>query len=399
MKIAFFVYDLGGGGAERAFSLLAGAFAKEHDVMLLTVMDHATYEFTGQTIVLCPGSKPRGLQRWIQYGSWILKLRKVVREHQPDVVISFSILCNFLASLSGGRVVFMAQNNWLEMSLPRRVLARLTYPKGSLVCVSKLLSEQAERHFGFREVQTIYNPVDVAQVTAALDDPSKMWLGEYKFLITAGRLVEQKSQQNLIRIYHEIRKRHPSLKFVMLGEGPLRESLNKLAQALGLRVGTKLDALTMQETDVIMPGFVDEPFSVIRCAQCFVLGSRWEGLPLVLLEAMACGVPVISSDCPTGPREVLSPESDLNQQAVEPEFGPYGVLMPVFEDEPSFESRTTTDTEVQWVQTISDFLNSPARIKQLADTSRERVVDFDVESIARQWIAYLESRPSGKARL
>ena len=107
-----------------------------------------------------------------------------------------------------------------------------------------------------------------------------------------GRLIEQKDQQTLIRAFAKVRSRR-ACRLVILGEGEKHSALAALAQKLG--VGS----------DVLMPGFIANPYSWMKKSAVFVLSSKFEGLPTVLIEAMQCGIPVISADCPSGPAEIL----------------------------------------------------------------------------------------------
>jgi glycosyltransferase involved in cell wall biosynthesis len=118
-----------------------------------------------------------------------------------------------------------------------------------------------------------------------------------------GRLAPKKDFPTLLRAFAEIRGKYRA-RLMILGEGPARGELEALVRELDL------------EADVALPGFVENPYAYLARANLFVLSSRWEGLPTVLIEAMFCGVPVVATDCPSGPREILG-------------GGRYGTLVPV----------------------------------------------------------------------
>jgi glycosyltransferase involved in cell wall biosynthesis len=124
-------------------------------------------------------------------------------------------------------------------------------------------------------------------------------------LIAVGRLQIQKDYPTLLRAFAQVRQKRP-VRLLILGEGKERPMLEELIKTLGV------------EEDVSLPGFVMNPFAYMARASLFVLSSRWEGLPTVLIEAMCCGTPVVSTDCPSGPREILRE-------------GQYGQLVPVGE--------------------------------------------------------------------
>ncbi|MCZ6872143.1 MAG: glycosyltransferase, partial [bacterium] len=111
-------------------------------------------------------------------------------------------------------------------------------------------------------------------------------------LLAVGRLAKQKDFGTLLRAFARLRRSQPA-RLLILGEGPERPALETLVRELGL------------EQDVRLPGFVDNPYAYMARASAFVLSSLWEGLPTVLVEALFCGAPVVATDCPSGPREIL----------------------------------------------------------------------------------------------
>ena len=167
-------------------------------------------------------------------------------------------------------------------------------------------------------------------------------------ILGAGRLTEQKDFPTLIRAFALVRKKHPA-RLMILGEGEERSKLETLVQELGL------------EKEVSLPGFVDNPYKYMKRAAVFVLSSRWEGFPNVLVEAMALGTPVVSTDCPNGPAEIL-------------ENGKWGELVPVGETQSLASAVLRTLDRVDVV-----------RVKGAA----ERADQFRVESIIREYFCAL----------
>jgi glycosyltransferase involved in cell wall biosynthesis len=146
-----------------------------------------------------------------------------------------------------------------------------------------------------RMVEVIYNPgVTPDLKSKAAAEPDHAWLrsGEPPAVLGVGSLTAQKDFPTLVRAFWEVR-RSRAAKLIILGEGRERASLERLVKELDL------------EQDVSLPGFVDNPYSYMSRAGAFVLSSRWEGLPTVLVEALYCGVPLVATDCPSGPREIL----------------------------------------------------------------------------------------------
>ena len=156
-----------------------------------------------------------------------------------------------------------------------------------------------------RNIRVIHNPVFDTDVETRAQAPANHSWFDGKgppIVVAAGRLHRQKGFDLLLEAF-AIARAEVDCRLVILGEGPERAALTATAERLGLAY------------DIDMPGFADNPFPLMRRAGAFVLSSRWEGFPNALVEAMACGAPVIAADCPSGPREILGD-------------GRYGMLVP-----------------------------------------------------------------------
>lgn len=315
-RIAFFLSSLGGGGAQRVVLTLANAMA-EHGVQIDLLLVKARGPFLAQ---VHPGVRVVDLG----VSNVILSLPGLIRylrRERPTALLSSLKHVNLVAliarQLSGVPLrLVVGEHNTLSQScksgfkdrmLPH--LMRVLYPKADLVvAVSQGVADDLCASLGLAtdRVQVIFNPVvrpGMAQEAAApLDHP---WFkpGEPPVVLGMGRLTEQKDFPNLIHAFALLRKQL-ECRLMILGEGELREELQDLVTTLGL------------SASVSLPGFVDTPFAYMGRAAVFVLSSRWEGLPTVLIEAMACGTPVVSTDCPSGPWEIL-------------EGGVWGRLVPV----------------------------------------------------------------------
>jgi glycosyltransferase involved in cell wall biosynthesis len=155
-------------------------------------------------------------------------------------------------------------------------------------------------------VEVVYNPVITpAMLAQARQQPDHPWFGagQPPVILGVGRLTRQKDFPTLIRAFAEVRRRRPA-RLIILGEGEDRPELEALIGELGLA------------DHVALPGFRDNAMAYLAGSALFVLSSAWEGLPTVLIEALAAGARVVSTDCPSGPREIL-------------QDGRLGVLVPV----------------------------------------------------------------------
>lgn len=191
------------------------------------------------------------------------------------------------------------------------VLIRLLYPSATtIICVSKGISSELQTHFGIKpsRLKVIYNSIDPEKIRSQ----SRVEIIHPRFdrsvpiIITAGRLTRQKDHLTLLRAFATIRSHHQA-RLIILGEGEYRPLLEDFIQTLHL------------QEDVWMPGHVENPFAYFSLASVFVLSSIYEGFVLVILEAFASGIPVVSTDCPCGTSEIIQSERN-------------GLLVPVGND-------------------------------------------------------------------
>jgi glycosyltransferase involved in cell wall biosynthesis len=184
--------------------------------------------------------------------------------------------------------------SWMDRLRP--LLIRLSYPFASAVVA---VSEDARRGLlgaaGLRRpVDVIHNGVDVDRIRSQAEaDDMHAWLHQpgYRLILGIGRLAPQKNFAMLLRAFAGLRGEAQRL--IILGEGPERTALTRLARELGI------------EERVDLPGLRANPFPLLRRCDAFVLSSRWEGFANVVIEALACGAPVVATDCPGGPAEIL----------------------------------------------------------------------------------------------
>ena len=315
-RISFFLPSLDGGGAERvAVNLLKGMSAK--DVPLDLVLATAKGPYLSQVpkqvrvVNLAAGRLVKA----------ILPLSYYLRHEKPCALLSHMNDANVIAVVARelARIktrLVLVEHDTLSASKSKLLRGRLVpplmkwlYPRAdAIVGVSRGVARDLEAQLKIAEgkVNVIYNPVvDDVLVGKAKAPLDHLWFqeGSPPVFLAVGRLSMQKDFLTLLKAF-ELLRRQRLARLIILGEGDSRRELETAIAMLGI------------SEDVSMPGFVENPFAYMSRASAFVLSSRWEGLPTVLIEAMACGCPVIATDCPSGPKEIL-------------ESGLYGLLVPV----------------------------------------------------------------------
>lgn len=360
-KVGVFMQDLAGGGAERIMVQLAGGIAK-HGVHVDLVLVRSE----GPYLSAVP-SEVRivelGTRRTLKS---IPALARYIRRERPAALLSALVHVNVAAILAarlaacGTRVVITEHNqitrNVANISDPAIWLAHRLVPwlypcANRIVAVSRGVADDLSRFSGLPldRIDIVYNPVVTPELHCRASEPvNHPWLvdNQQPIILGVGRLTAQKDFATLVRAFAEVRRQR-SVKLIILGEGPERLGLEQMIVELGL------------QDDVDLPGFVQNPYAWMARASLFVLSSAWEGLPTVLVEAMACGTPVVATDCPSGPSEIL-------------EGGRFSPLVPVGEP-------------VALAAAIVRALNSPMD----ADHLRRRAGGFTVERSVAQYLRVL----------
>ena len=315
-KVALLIHSMEFGGAQRSVINTAAAWPEASRCRIISarggaLLDEAR-QSTETTVMAESWPNPLGIARFM----W--SLRKTAKDEPLAAVLTNSfgmarvvLLLKKIGGLRTTAVIVVEQNTLspkvaglFKTPLTRSAVIGLTRwlyrSADGIIGVSDGVSRDLEQTLGLPKetVTTIYNGVETSRISAAIEEAVPEHLeGAFASLprplvITTGRLVAAKAHRDLLDAFALLPERYRG-SLVILGEGPLREELERQARDLGVA------------DRVWMPGFVDNPWWFMARSDVFALSSHWEGHPLVLLEALACGVPVVSTDCPSGARETL----------------------------------------------------------------------------------------------
>ncbi|NET35091.1 MAG: glycosyltransferase [Cyanothece sp. SIO1E1] len=372
-SIAIFIWGLAGDAIANNASAMAKGFL---DLGIKDVYLIYLFAEPGRNVAVPEGSKLVALgakrSRWAP-----LLLSRFLREERPEFLISMPTIINVPATLgwllSGkGRTKFIIsehstmsykayveyKDDWRMRTLPW--VARFLYPMASGLRANSEdvlddLLNKIRIPMDRKRTITITNPVNVEAIAQhSLSPSSHPWLGHrhVPVILSVARLAKQKNFPLLLQAFGKVRQVMDA-KLIILGEGPERPYLEALTSQLGL------------SEHVSLPGFSDNPWSSMAKADVFVLPSEEEPFGLVLVEAMACGVPVIATDAlGGGPRKIIGDSQ-------------HGILVP--SDQPSM----LTDT-------MLDLLCSPEKRAFLIDAGKQRCQAFKPQVVAQEWLSFLE---------
>ena len=347
------------GGAEKLYVNLAIEWSKYgHSVTFLLLQKK------GELLSLLPTEiKVRDL-RVNKIRQSVLPIVKYLRDSQPDIVLSAMwpltsmVFLAWMFSFKKGKL-FLSEHVILSESIKRELkvslylaqaLLRLTHSFSSgVIVVSKAVKKDLclIGSLSPNRVKIIYNPaaIGIDPTRESQDVQKKIWGKCDYHIISVGRLKFEKDYETLIRAFYIVSKEIDA-KLIILGDGSMRGNLERLISKLDLK------------NKVILPGFVMDPYTWYRSADIFVLSSLWEGFGNVIVEALECGIPVVSTNCPGGPAEIL-------------DNGRYGSLVPVGD-----------------YQTLANTIVKDLRKDHNSNALKERAKSFSLPIIANQYLDY-----------
>lgn len=369
-RILFIINSLEGGGAERMMCLVAAAVAEaeRHWRVSLATLDQERDSYALSERVTRIRLNTGGSLLWS-----MIALRRLLRLERPDVVISFltrsncaAIACSRLAGIPCVVSERVHTTSHLSSDRGRRLkkaLIRCLYPYADrIVAVSQGIRDDLVEHYGVsaRQVVTIHNPVDAERIRrAALIAPSVDL--PHDFIVAVGRLVPNKNFSMLLRSYAAA---NIGSSLVILGEGAERSRLEALASELGV------------SDRVHLLGFAANPHAILARAQFYVSPSNAEGFPNAMIEAMCIGLPVVSTDCESGPSEILQGGAGA-PKVTELTKARFGILVPP-DNERAMSAALRTMSE-------------PRDRGHFAAAARRRAHDFSLDHSLMEYRAVIDT--------
>jgi N-acetylgalactosamine-N,N'-diacetylbacillosaminyl-diphospho-undecaprenol 4-alpha-N-acetylgalactosaminyltransferase len=375
-NLSILIYSLAGGGAERVVSVLSHELKEEYDITIVLMRNKIDYEIPkGTKIHLLEDSNPyeNGILKLLKlpYLGW--KYKKFCQSNGVDISLAFMnrpAYVSIFSKIFGNKIytiiserttpsmMYEADNLFSKVS---RVLIKKLYPKADFI-ISNSEGNRLDLIDNFEiealKIETIYNPFDLYKIEKlSFEKVDNFEFKKFTF-ISVGRLDYGKNHKLLIDAFSKLSV--DNIELIILGEGVFREQLEEQIKGLYL------------ENSVYLLGFDSNPYKYFSKADVFVFTSLYEGFPNVLVEALACGLSVISSDCKSGPREILAPYSDFSFQIKEGiEETEYGILIPVNKKEELVEAMNCI---------VDNFQEKNVK---------ERAKSFDKKSIVAEFINIL----------
>ncbi|PIB31203.1 glycosyltransferase [Maribacter sp. 4U21] len=375
-KIAILIYSLSGGGAERVVSyLLPYLKNKRMEVHLVLMNVNVSYDIPADIpIHFIEKSKgdEHGFFKLIKLPWLAYKYAKLL--NQLKITHSFALLTrpSYINILSKHFTNYKYKISISERSYPsmqygynnlqskiNNLLIKKLYPKADqIICNSHGNANDLINNYNIAasKIEVVHNPVDIEKIDT-VEKKDGFFSEAFFNIVTIGRMDAGKNHQLLIKAIVPFKK----MRLYILGDGWLRESLEQLVDELGLT------------EQVFFLGFDNNPFKYLKAADLFLFGSSHEGFPNVLLEAMACGLPIVSTNCKSGPDEIMELSNPKTDNIM---LTDYGILSPV--------------GSVELLQkALAYCLEHPEFLDQCRKRVLERILDFKREPILEAYTHHI----------
>lgn len=391
-KIFFLINSLYSGGAERIGVNLTSYLEEDYDWYVYGIEQDKFYD-------LANSINYRSLTSLKYVSSSILKFLclpvifyryyKEVKKHNPDILLSALNVANVINILIGKLLLKKKTYLWMHINpkqqyskgffgkLMNFFIKRIYSKSDKIIVVSKAIKHILIKHYNIKssKIEVIYNPHQIIEYlnkgNQKLPQKDTKYFSKNKInFITVGRLNEQKGQWIMIKIFAHLKTiTKKKFNLIILGQGELKNDLQQLIK--------KYDLVN----DVHLLGNRTNPFIYVKNSDYFILTSLWEGLPNTLIEALSMGTHIITSDCETGPREILAPEVPLNKFIKYPLKTKYGLLIKSNEDDVDSKIEITTEEKMA-ANVISKYMIKTAT----NEDSIKRSYDFETKKCLKLWL-------------
>lgn len=404
-KLLMVIPELGYGGAARSFSNLSVELAKHYDVKIVVFNMNcgfpSMYQLRGGVINLNIASGKTLLKKLTAFMARIRALKKIKFLNNIDVSISFLEGADYINILSRDKdkvIISIRGSKKHDGNIcgavgmfRKTILIPLLYARSNcIVSVCNGLVGELKNDFNLRAVNhhVINNFYDFELISRLGDEPICgvfAQLTGHSYLVICSRLAREKNIIPLVLVYSRMRRQGLEEKLVIVGDGPDFDKIKKCCSEQELSYLDRQGGNKLSDSDVICVGAQNNPYPFVKNSKAYLMASESEGFPNSLVEALILSVPVVSSDCPWGPREILDDSLGEKNLTLEqyPVVGKYGVLMPMLND--------TKFSISNWSDNLLPILKDERALDRCKRASVDIHLQYVRSDIMKKWVSVIES--------
>lgn len=401
-NLLIIIHHLDKGGAEKCAANLSNLMDGEFKVHIVTFFSEelfeVSYEYSGEIHCINQQIATSALHKIRNTIQRIRFLRKFKKQYNIDVSVSYLFSGDMVNIVSKRKdKTVLALSSFLSANATGRTkdLIKRFYNKADqVVALNERGSTDAVENFNIpaQKIKVIPNFYDSAAILEKYNAPVPEWSNtdEYFKFIQVGRFTYAKGQWHLLRIFRQLLDTQPQARLIIAGVGEMKDYLVEYAAQLNISLQDLCDTddktPDLGNHQVVLLGFTSNPFKYLRESDAFLFTSIYEGFPNALAEAMICAMPVFSTDCTTGPRELIAPNKDIENYPLQTENG---VLFPAFSGEKTAADAPILEEEQLWANTLHQYIDNTQLFGNIGQNAQKRMEEFDKENVKRMWIEIL----------
>ncbi len=371
-KIAIVIPNLQSGGSERIASRLSIALEKKYDVYMILFNDNdISYDYGGQLISLNSGVNKSKLGKVFNVLKRICALRKIVKKNNIDIVCSFVSAADIVNAFCGLKVKRIVSCRGAAYLLENKKLYKkmCNYSDGILFNSEGLRDIYLESYPEDKDkAYVLYNLFDINNIRKKVEEPlseeENEFFSSHKTVTTVARFVKEKNHWDLLKSFELLKEKVPDAGLMMVGHmGPYEDNIKEMAKQ------------SKYKDDIFFAGYQSNPFKYVKASKVYALSSSNEGFPNSIVEAMAVGTPVVSTNCQCGPMEILFEEKQEIKVNSYTEAD-YGIITPVFSAHPDFNINNKTPLHGIYAEALEKAME-----KADSDKAYERSMEYDEEKV------------------